>query len=183
MNPQQSNLPQLPENADKHPAFNKYASFLLPFPPPPRLTLRIFAGGLLEYFIGSTTSLTSLTMWMPLLVSIGLMIPDTMLIMRERGVRVGLFYLYGKIVTLAPMYYLFIAQTRAYHFARTMAWGGADYYVTKRAVSVSHVPVHELFMTYAHSHFYPAAELLVLLAVASGFNAPSDLINSVWMLW
>lgn len=71
------------------------------------------------------------------------------------------------------MYYLFIAQTRAYHFAHTMSWGGADYYVTKRAVSVSHVPLHELFMSYAHSHFYPASELLVLLAVASGFNVRS----------
>ena len=47
------------------------------------------------------------------------------------------YYLYGKVVTLAPMYYLFIAQTRAYHFAHTVGWGGADYYVTKRAVSVA----------------------------------------------
>lgn len=141
------------------------------------------AAGLLDYFIGSTTSLTSLTMWMPLLVSIGLMMPDTLLVWREKGMRVGLYYLYGKVVTVAPAYYLFIAQTRAYHFAHTMAWGGADYYVTKRAVSVSHVPLHELFMSYANSHFYPAAELLILLHVASGFNAPSNLINSIWMLW
>ena len=50
-------------------------------------------GGLLEYFIGSTTSLTSLTMWMPLLVSIGLMMPDTFLVWYEKGVKVALYYL------------------------------------------------------------------------------------------
>lgn len=141
------------------------------------------AAGLLNYFVGSTTSLTSLAMWMPLLVSLVLMLPDTLLVWREGGVRLGAYYLSGKLLTLAPLYYLFIAQTRAYHFARTMVMGGADYYVTKRAVSISHVPFHEVFASYAHSHFYPAAQLLLLLTIASGFNAPSNLINSVWMLW
>lgn len=141
-------------------------------------------GGLLPYYTGSNAvSLTSLAMWMPLLVSTALMVPDTLLVWHEKGVRVGLAYLYGKVITLAPLYYLFIAQTRAFHFTNTMRWGGAAYYVPNRAVSVSHVPFHEIWVAYARSHFYPAAELLMLLVLAASFEAPSDLFNMVWMLW
>ena len=74
--------------------------------------------------------------------------------------------LWGKLLTLSPLYYVFLLQTRAYHFANTMRWGSASYYVTRRAVSISHAPLHELFMTYGRSHFYPAIELLLVLTVA-----------------
>ena len=99
------------------------------------------------------------------------------------GARLGTHYLYGKIITLAPLYYIFISQTRAYHFANTMRWGSADYYVTRRAVSITHTPLHELFMAYGRSHYYPACELLLVLSVALAFNAPSDMYNATWMLW
>jgi hypothetical protein len=81
------------------------------------------------------------------------MIPDALMVWHERGARLGLHYLYGKLITLAPLYYIFIAQTRAYHFANTMRWGSASYYVTRRAVSITHAPLHELFMSYARSHW------------------------------
>ena len=140
--------------------------------------------GLLPYFqTGSAIAFTSITLWMPLLVALVLLMPDVLLVWHERGVRLGLFYLYGKIATLAPLYYLFIAQTRAYHFANTMRWGGADYYVTSRRVSITHAHLHELFMSYARSHFYPAIELLLVLCVALSFDAPSDMFNATWMLW
>ena len=123
--------------------------------------------GLLPYFqTGSAVALTSINLWMPLLVALVLLLPDAVMVWHERGTRLGLHYLYGKVITLAPLYYIFIAQTRAYHFANTMRWGSADYYVTKRAVSITHVSLHELFMAYARSHFYPAVELLVVLVVA-----------------
>ena len=140
--------------------------------------------GLLPYFqTGSAVALTSINLWMPLLVALVLLLPDAVMVWHERGTRLGLHYLYGKVVTLAPLYYIFIAQTRAYHFANTMRWGSADYYVTKRAVSITHVSLHELFMAYARSHFYPAVELLVVLVVAISFSAPSDMYNDTWMLW
>ena len=34
--------------------------------------------------------------------------------------------LWGKLLTLSPLYYVFLLQTRADHFAKTMRWGGAD---------------------------------------------------------
>ena len=140
--------------------------------------------GLLPYFqTGSAVALTSINLWMPLIVAVVLMLPDAFMVGHERGTRLGLHYLYGKIVTLAPLYYIFIAQTRAYHFANTMRWGSADYYVTRRAVSISHTPLYEHYMAYARSHFYPASELLLTLLVATSFDAPSDMYNATWMLW
>ena len=58
-------------------------------------------------------------------------------------------------------------QTRAYHFSNTMRWGGADYFATSRAISIAHTPFHELFYTYARSHFYPGADMLSMLVVAT----------------
>ena len=140
--------------------------------------------GLLPYFqTGSAVALSSINLWMPLIVSGVLMLPDAVMVMHERGTRLGFHYLYGKIITLAPLYYIFISQTRAYHFANTMRWGSADYYVTRRAVSINHTPLHELFMTYGRSHYYPAIELLLVLLVALAFGAPSDMYNATWMLW
>ena len=52
--------------------------------------------------------------------------------------------LWGKLLTLSPLYYVFLLQTRAYHFAKTMRWGGADYFQTSRAISIAHTPFHEL---------------------------------------
>jgi len=64
-----------------------------------------------------------------------------------------------------------------------MRWGSASYYVTRRAVSITHAPLHELFMSYARSHWYPASELLIVLIVATSFSAPADMFNASWMLW
>lgn len=140
--------------------------------------------GLLPYFqTDSAVVYTNITLWIPLFVAVALLLPDAILVWHERGVRLGLHYFYGKVITLAPLYYLFVAQTRAYHFANTMRWGGATYYVTRRAVSISHASLHEIFMAYARSHFYPAIELLLLLVVATSFDAPADMYNATWMLW
>ena len=151
--------------------------------------------GLLPYFqTGSAVSLTSINLWMPAFVSVALLLPDAVMVWHERGVRLGLHYLYGKLITLAPLYYIFIAQTRAYHFANTMRWGSAgtsaapthhtslshhpplscvcrslpspshtDYYVTRRAVSITHTLHYtSCFMAYGRSHFYPAIELILV---------------------
>ena len=138
--------------------------------------------GLLPYFQSSSVTLTSLALWMPAIAALVLMLPDALLVWHERGPRMCLHFIYGKAITLAPLYYLFVAQTRAYHFASTMRWGKADYYVTSRTVSVAHASLHESFMAYASSHWYPAAELLMLLIVATSFAAPSDMMVATWML-
>ena len=69
----------------------------------------------------------------------------------------------GKLWTVAPLYYLFVEQTRAHAFTNTLRWGKADYFVTNRAVSAKHVPFHEIFMSFSRSHFVPAAFLLYLV--------------------
>ena len=122
--------------------------------------------GLLPYFSGTPVTLNNLAVWMPAFASLVLMVPDALMVAHERGMRVAVNYLFGKLLTLAPLYYIFIAQTRAYHFANTMRWGGADYFRTNRAVAIAHTPFHELYLSYAHSHFYPAADMLALLTVA-----------------
>ena len=139
--------------------------------------------GLLPYFSGTPVTLNNLAVWMPAFASLVLMVPDALMVAHERGMRVAVNYLFGKLLTLAPLYYIFIAQTRSYHFARTTRWGGADYFKTSRAVSIAHMPLHEVWMSYARSHFYPAADILLLLFVAQSFDAPSTLANLVWMLW
>ena len=55
----------------------------------------------------------------------------------------------GKLWTVAPLYYLFVEQTR-YAFTNTLRWE-ADYFVTNRAVSAKHVPFHEIFMSFSRS--------------------------------
>ena len=93
--------------------------------------------------------------------------PDVLMVQAQRGWSKACYYLWGKLLTLSPLYYVFLLQSRAYHFAHTLRWGGADYFATARAISIDHTPFHEVFGTYSPSHFYPAADMLAMLVVAT----------------
>ena len=91
---------------------------------------------------------------MPAFASLVLMVPDALMVAHTSAEcawpsTTSL----DKLLTLAPLYYIFIAQTRSYHFARTTRWGGADYFKTSRAVSIAHMPLHGVWMSYARSLF------------------------------
>ena len=60
--------------------------------------------GLLTFFAGDGVTIATLSCWLPLLVALVLLLPDVLMVWSERGLRLGLFYFYGKLLTLAPLY-------------------------------------------------------------------------------
>jgi len=137
------------------------------------------AANLLAYFLGPSVALLSLVGWLPLLVALVrtapdvLMYmhayihtyiyitqvrtaPDVLMVLAQRGRAKASYYLWGKLLTLSPFYYVFLLQSRAHHFAHTLRWGGGGYFATPRAIAIDHTPFHELFGTYARSHLHPA---------------------------
>ena len=81
---------------------------------------------LLTTFTGMATELKVPTAHMPLAFALVLTIPDVVLVAVEEGFVTGFKFLTGKIVTLGPFYYIFLAQTRAYHMTNTLRWGKAS---------------------------------------------------------
>jgi len=132
-------------------------------------------------YAGMTTSLMVASSLMPLYAALILTFPDVLLCCVEEGPRAGFKFFVGKIVTLGPFYYLFVAQTRAYHMTNALRWGKAAYFSTKRTMSVAHHDFHELFMSYARSHIGQGLETFIMLMIAKHYNAPSDLGLRVWM--
>ena len=49
---------------------------------------------------------------------------------------------------------ILLAQTKAHAFASAVGGGAAVYVAAKRNASVLHVPFHELYATFAASHFF-----------------------------
>ena len=49
------------------------------------------------------------------------------------------------MITISPVYFIFLAQTKAHAFASAVGGGGAVYVAAKRNASVLHVPFHELY--------------------------------------
>ena len=136
---------------------------------------------LMTTFSGMTISLMVQSTLFPLYAAILLTFPDVLLCCVEEGVRGGFKFFVGKVITLGPLYYVFIAQTRAYHFTNTLRWGKAAYFATKRTMSVAHQDFHELFQAYARSHLAQGVESFMMLMVAKHINAPSDFGLRVWM--
>jgi len=137
---------------------------------------------LLTTYAGMLTSLIAVSTWIPFLVMIMMFIPDVTMVALEQGCGGGCKYFCGKIVTLSPLYYIFVAQSRAYGTVHTLRWGKGAYYATKRSVAITHQPLHELFQTYAKSHFNPAVDTATMLTIAS-LNAPGDWGVRVLIYW
>jgi callose synthase len=119
----------------------------------------------------------------PLAVTLATILPATSMILAQRGVRATLTYAYRLVATLAPVYYIFLTQARAHFFARTIRYGGSKYFVSTRAVSTTHVPLHEIFSCYARSHFYPAVDVSLILGL--GLAPPAAraaYASTTWMV-
>ena len=69
---------------------------------------------LLTTFSGMTSSLLVSSTFAPLYAMLVLTFPDVIMCAAEEGLRGGFKYFVGKMVTLGPFYYIFIAQTREY---------------------------------------------------------------------
>ena len=136
---------------------------------------------LLTTYTGMTTDLRVLGAHYPLLFMIVLTLPDIILVCFEEGLRGGFRFFAGKVVTLGPFYYIFLAQTRAFHMTNALRWGKAAYFKTKRTLAVLHQPFHELFMAYSRSHLNQGVESFLMLMIAQHVNAPSDFGIRVWM--
>lgn len=123
------------------------------------------------------------TTWFPLCITLATIIPAGSMVVAEKGYRAALAYAFHIIATFAPLYFIFITQARAHFFARTVRHGGAKYFVSKRTVATSHVALHEVFATYAESHFYPAVDILVVLSVGASHAHQTDFGGLTWMIW
>ena len=64
-----------------------------------------------------------------------------------------------------------------------MGGGGAVYVAAKRNASVLHVPFHELYATFAASHFFIAFDVAAMLTVSHIWWMAGNLGNTTWPIW
>ena len=48
------------------------------------------------------------------------------MVLVERGPRRALSFLLGMAITASPVYFIFVTQTKSFHFARTVTAGGSS---------------------------------------------------------
>ncbi len=140
-------------------------------------------GGLLTTYAGMATSLMVLSTYMPIISMLIMLLPDVFMVCSEQGWGGGFKFFAGKLVTLSPLYYIFISQTRAYNTANTLRWGKGGYFKTNRSLAVTHRPLHELFQAYSRSHYNPALDTALMLVIAMHINVPKDFPARIWALW
>merc|ERR1712196_598094 len=89
------------------------------------------------------------------------------------------------------LYFIFLTRTRAVAFSSAILQGGAKYFATKRAAFSEHLPFHELLMSFAHSHWYAACDLLIVIGTGKFYTTRTDwnfltwsmlLIASCWLI-
>ena len=125
----------------------------------------------------------SLFAMMPLVLALTTCIPALVMVWYERGPRRALSFLLGMVITASPVYFVFISQTKSYHFARTVTAGGATYFAARRNASVLHTPLHELYANFAPSHLYVSADVFGFLSVAHVFSVSTRLVLTTWPTW
>lgn len=81
-----------------------------------------------------------------------------------QGIMVGLFK-WTKNLFLGVFYYLFQQRTKAYGFHVGLSGGSGNYAGTGRGFGLSNTTLLAMFQSYAHSHYYPALQLLLLLLI------------------
>jgi len=105
----------------------------------------------------------------------------------ELWLEVGLFSALStafRICVLGCTYFVFTMQTKAYYFASGFRFGKATYIATGRDYDLQLHSFEQLFVSYANSHIYLAAEIFVMLIVYTIFTAEYDkLIASTFFSW
>ncbi|KAK9815749.1 hypothetical protein WJX72_008855 [[Myrmecia] bisecta] len=100
----------------------------------------------------------------------------------ERGVVHTLASIFVQAISGSIAFFVFRAQTSAYYFKQDILYGGAKYIPTGRGYALRHNSFVKVYTSYARSHLYFAAEivlLLILLAVVGFDNYGS----STWGPW
>lgn len=77
------------------------------------------------------------------------------------------------------LFYVFRGQTSAHAFKSDLNYGGAKYLATGRGYKLKATPFMDLFQTYARSHMWYGAHLLLLMVVALAVGLPM----SIFSLW
>lgn len=79
------------------------------------------------------------------------------------------------------LFYIFRAQTTAHYFLSDVLFGGAAYIATGRGYNLQAVPFKQLYKSYARTHMYLGADLLLLFLVAAIVGLPMGV--TVWVYW
>jgi hypothetical protein len=125
----------------------------------------------------------SLFAMMPLVLALATCVPALAMVVHERGPSRALAFLLGMTITASPVYFVFVSQTKSFHFARTVTAGGATYFAARRNASVLHTPFHELYSHFAPSHLYVAADVAAFLSLAHVFSVSPRLLLTTWPTW
>lgn len=120
---------------------------------------------------------------MPLVLALATCVPALAMVIHERGPSRALAFLLGMTITASPVYFVFVSQTKSFHFARTVTAGGATYFAARRNASVLHTPLHELYSHFAPSHLYVAADVAAFLSLAHVFSVSPRLLLTTWPTW
>ena len=88
-----------------------------------------------------------------------------------------------QFISLKILCTVFVERTRAYYLHQGLILGSARYIATGRSFTSMSSNFLQLYTLYARSHFYPAAEMLAMLIVATSlFSPPSDVFFFVWSM-
>ena len=101
----------------------------------------------------------------------------------SQGARRSFRFMLGMLITLSPVYFIFITQSKSYHFSRTVTSGGARYYAPRRNASVLHTRFHTLYERFCESHFLVGCEALAMLLIAHIFSVSDRLLLATWSTW
>ena len=145
------------------------------------LTVLVSVG--LDHRFTLGTGVLSLTTLLPLVIAIVTCLPAYALVYWDHGARKSLAFVFGMVITISPVYFIFLAQTKAHAFASAVGGGGAVYVAAKRNASVLHVPFHELYATFAASHFFIAFDVAAMLTVSHIWWMAGNLGNTTWPIW
>ena len=149
----------------------------------PYLLAVLMSVGLDHRFTLGAGGLLSLTTLLPLFIAVVTCLPAYAMVLWDHGAKKSLAFVFGMVTTVSPVYFIFLAQTKAYSFASTVGGSGAVYVAAKRNASVLHVPFHELYATFAASHFFVAFDVCAMLSISHIWWMAGNLGQTTWPIW
>ncbi|CAM9179036.1 unnamed protein product, partial [Chrysoparadoxa australica] len=115
-----------------------------------------------------------------------LIVPIPLVVTVESGVVKALTTFISLLVKLSPFFFVFSTGTTGHYVNAAITQGKAVYKATGRGFVIAHEGFVPGFRSFFFSHFYPAAELLVLLLLYAKFTIFTSTYAletfSVWLL-
>jgi len=129
-----------------------------------------------EELIEDTNSAVLKTLSSQFIFQLGFLIilPIPMVVGVEKSITAAISTLIGVLVRLSPFFFVFGVGTNAHYVNAAITQGTAHYKATGRGFVIEHENFLFGFKTYLNSHYLPALELLMLLAVYAKFTILSN---------